>query len=98
MIYGPEASAQLIALEFYIAEAASPGIAQAYVEAIVARCDSLSAFPHRGTPRDDLMPGIRTLSFRRRVTILYRVTGEQVAIVGIYYGGQDIKTAFADTD
>jgi len=53
---------------------------------------SLDRFPDRGAPREELRPGLRLLTFRQRVTIAYAVDGEDVRIVGIFYGGQ----AFAD--
>ena len=46
-------------------------------------CQRLSTFPERGTRRDDLRPGMRTLGYRRRVTIAFTVTDETVAIVAI---------------
>lgn len=46
-----------------------PGAAIAFVRNLRALCASLSEMPHRGVPRDDLAPGIRTLSFQRRAVI-----------------------------
>ena len=88
--FAPEAETQLIALHDYIAGEASSAIVERYAEAIVAFCESLSEFPNRGTPRDDLRPNLRTLSFRRRVTIAYAAGSTDVTILGIYSGGQDI--------
>ncbi|CAA9495642.1 MAG: hypothetical protein AVDCRST_MAG91-787 [uncultured Sphingomonadaceae bacterium] len=69
VIFSPEAEAQLLGLHRYIAGDASPEIATRFTDAIVARCEALDVFPDRGTPKDDLRPGLRTLAFRRRVTI-----------------------------
>ena len=90
VVFAPEAEAQLVALYRYIAREASPEIADRFTGAIVEHCERLESFPHRGTPRDDLRPGLRTIAFRRRVTIAYAVDADQVAILGIFYGGQDI--------
>jgi len=54
VIYAPEADAQLVALYFHIAAAASPEIAARYTGAIVRQCESLMTFPMRGTRRDDI--------------------------------------------
>jgi len=35
---------------------------------------------------------LRTLGFRRRVTIAYVVEPAQVLVLGVYYGGQDFET------
>lgn len=88
--YAPEARAQLDALFQYIAHEASPDIAWRFTDAIVDRCESLSDYALRGTPRDDIRPGLRTLPFRRRVTIAYMVQGAEVTILAVFYGGQNI--------
>lgn len=95
VLFAPEAEAQLIALFRYIAREASPEIADSYVGAIVAHCEKLADFPERGTPREDIRPGLRTISFRRRVTIAYAFDGTSVTIVGIFYGGQDFAALMA---
>ena len=92
VLFSPEAEAQLDALYRYIANAASPTVAKGYTGAIVEHCGRLEIFPDRGSPRDYLRPGMRTISFRRRVTIAYAVAADEVAIIGIFYGGQDIDT------
>jgi plasmid stabilization system protein ParE len=94
VIYSPEAEAQLLALFFHIAAAASPEIAARYTDAIVEQCESLKTFPMRGAQRDDIRPGLCVFGFRRRVSITFEVTGEVVTILGIFYGGQNFETAF----
>ncbi|MBB3609433.1 type II toxin-antitoxin system RelE/ParE family toxin [Rhizobium sp. BK602] len=91
--YAPEAFDQLDAIEAYIAEANSPETAERYVDDIVAYCDALATFPERGAMRDDLLPGLRVLGFRRRVAIAFAVdrTNLMVSVIGIYYGGQDYE-------
>jgi toxin ParE1/3/4 len=91
-----EAQRQLDELETHIARAGSPAVAARYVDSIVDYCENLQTFPHRGTRRDDLRLGLRTLGFRRRVTILFEVTDDTVNIVGVYYGGQDYEAALQD--
>lgn len=94
--YAPEAEAQLVALYRYIAREASSDIAKRYTDAIVERCEKLDSFPRRGTPRDDIRPGLRTVSFRRNVKIAYKVNEDDVAILGIFFGGQDFETILKD--
>jgi toxin ParE1/3/4 len=62
----------------------------------VAFCKGLALFPQRGTARDDVLTGVRTIGFERRVTIAFVVTAEIILIEGIFYGGQDFETAFKD--
>ena len=92
VMFAPEAEAQLLSLYRYIAHEASPDIAQGYVGAVIEHCEALRNFPKRGSPRDDLRPGLRTLSFRRRVTIAYVIEAKRVTVLGIFYGGQDMAT------
>jgi toxin ParE1/3/4 len=96
LVYAPEAEAQLLLLYRYIAAAASPQVARNYTDRIVQRCEKLVDFPHQGSPRDDLRPGLRTIAFQRRVVIAYSVLEEVVAVLGIFYGGQDIDTILSD--
>ena len=96
IVYSPEAEAQLVALYFHIAEAASPEIAARYTGAIVEQCESLKTFPLRGARRDDIRPGLRVFGFRRRVSIAFEVTAEVVTILGIFYGGQNFEAALKE--
>lgn len=96
VVFSPEAEEQLLALYGYIAAAASPDIAARYTEAIVSYCESLRMFPHRGTMRDDVRPGLRVTNYKKRVVIAFDVDAEQVSIIGVFYGGQDYETILQD--
>ena len=96
--FSPEALDALDAIEDYIADAAAPAVAARYVDAIFAYCESLRTFPERGARRDDLLPGLRVTSFRRRVVVafLVEIPGEIVSIVGVFYGGQDYENYLSE--
>lgn len=96
VFFTPEAEEQLIALYRHIAEAASPDRAIQFSEAILSYCDGLTVFPHRGTMRDDVRPGLRVIPYKRRVLIAFYVNGDLVSIVGIFYGGQDYEAILGD--
>lgn len=92
--FAPEAQQQLDAIEDYIAIASGhPAVAEQFVDDIVAYCESFETFPERGTRRDDLLPGLRTIGYRRRVTIAFRAhaANRTVVILGVFYGGQDFE-------
>lgn len=55
-------------------------------------CQQLRDFPERGTRRDDISPGLRTIGFERRVKIAFRVVLEEVEIVAILYAGRDLTS------
>ena len=92
VIFSSEAEEQLVALYRYIADVASSDIAAQYTEAIVSYCESLCTFPHRGTVRDDVRPGLRITNYKKRAVIAFNVDSEQVSIIGIFYGGQNYET------
>ncbi|MBS3911929.1 MAG: type II toxin-antitoxin system RelE/ParE family toxin [Hydrogenophaga sp.] len=96
VVFSPEAQEQLAELYRYIADAASSDIAARYTEAIVSYCESLRTFPHRGTMRDDIRPGLRITHYKKRSVIAFYVDAETVSIIGVFYGGQDYETILQD--
>jgi toxin ParE1/3/4 len=96
VIFTPESVAQLTELYRYIAAASSPEVAARYTDSIVTYCESLQSLPHRGIQRDDIRPSLRITSYRKRVVIAFEVDADQVAILGVFYGGQDYETSFQE--
>jgi toxin ParE1/3/4 len=94
VIFAPEALADLQGLYDAIAEGAAPARALAWVEQVRAYCQGLATFPERGMRRDDLRPGLRTIGYRRRVTVAFHVTAERVVIDRILYAGRDLEGPF----
>ena len=95
VVFAPQAEDQLAELYRYVAARASPTTAARYTDAIVSLCEGLSEFPHRGTPRDDIRPGLRVTNYKGRTVIAFAVDDASlsVSILGVYYGGQDYETA-----
>ena len=97
VLFMPREERHIESLYDYITERAGEACGEAYITRIVAFCLSLTTFPLRGNQRDDLLPGLRTIGFERRVTIAFMVTDKAVLIEGIFfYGGRDVKGAFDD--
>lgn len=92
VFFQPEAEADLLALYRYIAEKSGLNIAGNYIDRIEVACMGLATFPNRGVRREDIAPGLRTISFERRVTIAYRVLKTRVEIVTIAYAGRDFES------
>ena len=92
IVLSAEAQAQLNDLYDHIAAAASPAIALHFTNAILDQLETLRDFPYLGISREDILPGLRTIGFRRRVTLAFVVEPTDVLIVGIFYGGQDFET------
>lgn len=74
-----------------ISQKSSFQIADNYLSRIEQSCLSLATFPERGTAVPGGLPGLRTMGFERRVTILFRVETETVEILRILYGGRDLQ-------
>lgn len=82
----------------FIAARASPKTAERFVLRLEAACLALDIAPFRGAARDDPRPGLRTVGFERRATILFTVieAKSEVLILGVFYGGRDIDALAAD--
>lgn len=94
--FRPRAAEDLIAPYDYIAGQAGLDVAGRYIERIETACMKLADFPERGTKRDDILPGLRTIGFERRVTIAFRVRRTRAEIVTIAYGGRNFERALVD--
>jgi plasmid stabilization system protein ParE len=65
--------------------------ARAYLDRIQRLCTSLADFPEWTVPRDDLLPGLRTVALDRRVLIALTVTEPDVTILRVLYAGRDLS-------
>ena len=90
LVFRPLARQDLVDLCDFIATDAGAAIALGYVDRIEAACLALTRFPERGTRRDEIRPGLRSIGFERRATILFEVRPEEILIVRIAYGGRDL--------
>lgn len=98
--YSPEAEQQLNELDDWISKAASAEIARRFVSAILDQVDGILVFPLAGRARDDVRPGMRTSTFKKRTLVAYEVdesSGELVVnILGVFHGGQDWEAALGE--
>ena len=89
----PRSKQQLNALDDWITNAASAEISQRFISAIFDHIDGFLVFPLAGRARDDVRPGLRTSTFRKRTLVAHEVdesSGEFVVnILGVFHGGQD---------
>ena len=84
--YTPEAQQQLDHLDDWITEA-SADVARRFISAILDHIDGILIFPLAGRARDDVRPGMRTVTFKRRTLI---------AVLGVFHGGQDWEAALGE--
>lgn len=98
--FTPEAEDQLLELYRYIAGRSTPETASRYTGAIVEHCAGMRNFPHRGTLRDEIRPGLRTTHFRGNAVIAFVVDEPRlsVTIIGIFYGGRNYEELLQPKD
>lgn len=95
--FAPEALEQLAELENWISRASgTTSVAERYVNGIVNFCENFNVFPERGMRRNDLLPGLRVVGYRKRTTLAFLINhqAEAVIFVGVYHGGRDIEAIF----
>ncbi len=88
VVFRPNAEADILDLYNYIADQSGTKVAQDYIDEIETACLALTDLPERDHTREDIGPGVRTISLGRRVTICYRVLTKAVEIVAVVYGGR----------
>ena len=88
--FRPLAEADLVELYDFIALQVGLSVAGDFIDRIEKACLALAHFPNRGRRREELRPGLRILGFERRTAIAYVVTGNEVVIARVFYGGRDI--------
>ncbi|MBJ7414029.1 MAG: type II toxin-antitoxin system RelE/ParE family toxin [Niveispirillum sp.] len=71
-----------------IAEDRGDYFADRYTRRLEAYCQSLCTFLHRGLPCPDIGTNLRRIGFERRVTVYFRVSGDQVIIARLLYAGR----------
>jgi len=82
-----------VALYDWIAERASPDTALGYIDRLESYIRGFDYASERGTLRNDIREGLRTVGFERRVTIAFNVTAQEVIVLGLFYGGQNWQEA-----
>lgn len=94
VVFTPCAVRQIDELHGYVADHSFEDRADTYVARLIEFCEGLRQFPERGTPRDDILPGLRPTVYARRVTVAYLLDGDTVLIEGIYAQGRDYEQDF----
>jgi len=95
VVLRPDARADLNSIFDWVEQSSGPERALDYVQQIRRHYLDLRDFPHRGTDRSDMAPGLRTLAFKRRATIAYMIQGDAVLILRILHKGRDAGRAFS---
>lgn len=89
--FAEPAEADLRDIYSFLAQEASPRTAEAYLDRLLGFADQLKHFPERGTKRDEIRKGLRTIGFERRVSIAFIVENDKVVVLRVLYAGREIK-------
>lgn len=92
LIISDQAQEDLTEIWLYIAND-STRAADAYIDLLFSQCQSLCAAPEMGRKREDLLPGIRCLAFRRYL-IFYRQSSAALEIIRILSAYRDVEALF----
>ncbi len=72
------------------------------MSAILDHIDGILVLPLAGRARDDVRPGMRTSTFKKKTLVAYEVdesSGELVVnILGVFDGGQDWEAALGEDE
>ena len=85
----------LAAIRKHVAITSSPQAADRLLERIFDHLDGLATTPMRGTSRQDIRPGLRTMGWRRTLTIAVWVdeAARRAVVVGVFFRGRDVASA-----
>jgi toxin ParE1/3/4 len=86
----PPARAELGNIWAYIVKEGGSAAADGVIDALTERFYLLSQYPRMGRARDDLRPGLRSFAVGQYV-IVYAVEDEDVEILHVFHGHQDIQ-------
>jgi plasmid stabilization system protein ParE len=87
--WSARAEEDLFELYLWLAGEAGPEFAFDYASSIRAHMELFRTFPRRGTPRDDLSPGLRTTIYRRRTVIAYRLIDGELEVARLHHAGRN---------
>ena len=98
IIWRPAAHVDLLELYDWIAHQAGREVAFAFTSGIESHAAKLADVPFWVPARDDLAPGVRTITYRRRTRLACRVLPDAIEVVRLTHGGRDLGRAFDAED
>lgn len=94
----PEVISDLASIRDFTASAVGAGIADRLIDRVLTYMDTFETAPKRGVSRDDVRPGLRTISWRQTVTLIFVVDDEQgtVVFLGALFRGRNVEVALQE--
>lgn len=94
VVWSPEAEQDLLDIWLYLAQEASPDVADKQLRSIGAACDEIAAWPQAGRARDEFLDGLRSIVATPYV-VFYRIESQTPQVVRVLHGRQDIDAIFS---
>ena len=99
VFYGPNAPLDIALLEeWLVLNGAGLSTVDRYITRLRACCEKIGDLPFGGRSRDDLVVGLRTIVFERRVLIAYKVYEDHVEIINLFSHGRDYEAFYDEGD
>ncbi|WP_105437416.1 type II toxin-antitoxin system RelE/ParE family toxin [Neorhizobium sp. T25_13] len=95
--YRPEALRDIDSIFLYVLDISqSLATAQSFTDRIFEHCERIGDVPRGGISRGDLGEGVRLVPFERSAVILYRLNGDTVEVLNIFYRGRDYEAILSN--
>lgn len=90
----PSADIDLLEIWSYISQN-SFDAADHFLDQLEQQFDLLASTPFMGRKRDELLPGLRSVSYKNYL-IFYRTRNDDVEIIRVLHGARDLEKLFKD--
>jgi toxin ParE1/3/4 len=94
IIWSADAERDIDDIWDYLASEASVRVADEVVRNIFRACEKLISYPSLGRPRDNLIPGVRSI-LAHPYAVFYRTSGSNIEIARVLHQRRDIDAIFA---
>jgi toxin ParE1/3/4 len=91
--WSPQADRDLLDIWGYYATVATDAIANRLLHNIYAAADRAAERPRLARPRDELIPGLRSIAIRPYL-LFFRMASDDVEIVRVLHERRDLATVF----
>jgi len=87
--FSPNAASNLDQIELYVMDESDAVTADRLIDQILDRCEGLADMPRMGRKRDEIAPGVRSVT-TGSYAIYYRINTDKVEILRVWHTSRDI--------
>jgi toxin ParE1/3/4 len=95
IVWSSDADEDLLEIWGHLARVASRAVADRTARNIRQSCERLTRLPYSGRPRDNILPGFRSILIDPYV-VFYLLRNKQVEVVRVLHGRRDIDAIFGE--